>query len=87
MDWKVAGELLVPFVLALIPWMFSIHSKVAVLTEQTKQLNIKIDEILKSNNEIMEKNMFCEKKLKSHEDQIAVLTNYICKKSDVCDLY
>jgi len=71
--WGITVGVLTSILLALGPWMFMVHAKLAVIATQIAELNEKVEKSAKSGDELWSRYAHHETRLGTHEVQITHL--------------
>jgi len=72
-EWSIVVGVGMSAMLALGPWMFMVHAKLAVLANQVAMLCKKVDEAAEANQNLWSLHARHEAKLETHDVQIAQL--------------
>ena len=70
-QWSIVIGVVTSAVLALGPWMFMVHAKLAVIATQIIELNEKIEKASEANHELFSLCTRHETQLQTHEVQFA----------------
>ncbi|MEE8452461.1 MAG: hypothetical protein V3R99_11125 [Thermoguttaceae bacterium] len=69
--WGITVGVLTSVLLALGPWMFMVHAKLAVIATQIEELGEKVEKSSESSNQLWSRYAHHETRLGTHEVQIA----------------
>ncbi len=69
--WGIVTAALTTALVALGPWMFMVHAKLAVIATQIKELGEKMEKTSETNHELWSRYAHHETRLGTHDVQIA----------------
>lgn len=70
-QWSIVIGVITSALLALTPWMFMVHAKLAVLATQMANLEDKVDTLIRANEQRLPQCAQHEARLETHDVQIA----------------
>jgi hypothetical protein len=73
-EWSIVVGVVVSAVLALGPWMFMVHAKLAVLASQVASLCHKVDKAAETHEKLWSVYARHEARLETHQVQIAQIS-------------
>jgi len=73
--WEIMVGVLMSALLALGPWMFMVHAKLAVIATQIQELGEKVEKSSESSNDLWSRYAHHETRLGTHDVLIAHLEN------------
>jgi hypothetical protein len=81
-EWDILVGVVVSACLALGPWMFMVHAKLAVLANQVAELCRKMDQAAANQEKFASVHARHATKLETHDVQIAQLSQRLCDLLD-----
>jgi len=70
-EWSILVSVVTSVVLALGPWMFKVHAKLAVIATQIAELDDKLEQAVCANRELWSRVAQHDTRLGTHEVQLA----------------
>ncbi|MHC4398616.1 MAG: hypothetical protein ACYTG0_02950 [Planctomycetota bacterium] len=70
-EWGIVIGVVTSAILALAPWMFMVHAKLAVLTIQMGDVEDKVDRLIEANEQRLQKCAAHAARLDTHEVQLS----------------
>jgi hypothetical protein len=70
-EWRIVIGLVVSAALALAPWMFMVHAKLAVISSQMVELGEKVEKAAEANQQLWSRFAQHETRLETHDVQFA----------------
>jgi outer membrane murein-binding lipoprotein Lpp len=70
-EWGIVIGALISAVLALAPWMFMVHAKLAVIATQIVELGEKVEKAAEANQQLWSRYAQHEARLETHDVQFA----------------
>ena len=68
-EWKIVVGVVMSALLALAPWMFMVHAKLAVIATQIVELGEKVEKAAEANQELWSRYAQHEGRLQTHDVQ------------------
>jgi len=75
--WEVIVGVITSALLALVPWMFMVHAKLAVIASRIVDLGEKLEKAAQANHELWTLYAQHEARLDTHEVQLAHLSQHL----------
>jgi len=69
-DWSIVVGVVSSAVLALTPWMFMVHAKLAVIAAQIAELNDKLQKAAETNHQLWSRVARHDTRLETHDVQL-----------------
>jgi hypothetical protein len=76
-QWEIVIGVATAAVLALAPWMFMVHAKLAVIAQQIAELSEKVQQAAEANHELWSLSAHHQARLETHDVQLVHLAERI----------
>ena len=73
-QWCLVMGVIIPIMVAFVPWMLMVHSKLAVIASQVVDLCEKLEDVARTNQKLWEMCARHEARLDTHDVQVSYIS-------------